>query len=93
VVGCGLLQNPGNEVSIFFTGNGILIGQFFLSGRACFLYCSPGKQIQINPSADCLYPLVTMRDFADMTLETNFGDDPAKPFKYDIEKCPGLGLD
>jgi hypothetical protein len=28
-----------------------------------------------------------------VTLQTNFGDDPAKPFKYDIEKCPGLGLD
>jgi hypothetical protein len=27
VVGCGLLLNPENEVSIFFTGNGILIGQ------------------------------------------------------------------
>jgi hypothetical protein len=37
--------------------------------------------------------MVKMGDFADMTLHTNFGDDPAKPFKYDIEKCPGLGLD
>jgi hypothetical protein len=25
-------------------------------------------------------------------LEANFGDDPAKPFKYDIDKCPGLNL-
>jgi hypothetical protein len=80
-------------VSIFFTGNGILIGQFFLSGNwACFLYCTAGKQIPINPTADCLYPLVKMGDYADMSLETNFGDDPAKSFKYDIEKCPGLGL-
>jgi hypothetical protein len=57
------------------------------------LYIHTGKQIQINPLADCLYPMVKMNDYADMTLETNFGDDPAKPFKYDIEKCLGLGLD
>jgi hypothetical protein len=24
------------------------------------------------------------------SIEANFGDDSAKPFKYDIEKCPGL---
>jgi hypothetical protein len=53
---------------------------------------SLGKQIQINLVADCVYPTVTMCDHADMFLETNFGDDSAKPFKYDIEKCPGLGL-
>jgi hypothetical protein len=29
VVGCGLLLNPANELSIFFTGNGILMGKFF----------------------------------------------------------------
>jgi hypothetical protein len=28
VVGCGLLVNPENELSIFFTGNGLLMGQF-----------------------------------------------------------------
>jgi hypothetical protein len=28
VVGCGLLLSPENELSIFFTGNGILMGQF-----------------------------------------------------------------
>jgi hypothetical protein len=27
VIGCGLLLNPANELSIFFTGNGILMGQ------------------------------------------------------------------
>jgi hypothetical protein len=28
VFGCGLLLNAENEVSIFFTGNGLLMGQF-----------------------------------------------------------------
>jgi hypothetical protein len=27
VYGCGLLLNPGNKLSIFFTGNGILMGK------------------------------------------------------------------
>jgi hypothetical protein len=26
VVGCGLVLNPGNKLSVFFTGNGILMG-------------------------------------------------------------------
>jgi hypothetical protein len=25
-----------------------------------------------------------------VSVEANFGNDLAKPFKYDIEKCPGL---
>jgi hypothetical protein len=90
VVGCGVVLNSKNEVSIFFTGNGILMGSF--SSGIPIVYCFPGKQIQIKPLTDFVYPMVLMRDFADMTLKTNFGDDPDKPFKYDIEKCPGLGL-
>jgi hypothetical protein len=23
-------------------------------------------------------------------VEANFGDDLAKPFRYDIDKCPGM---
>jgi hypothetical protein len=30
VIGCGLLLNPEKELSIFFTDNGILMGQFLL---------------------------------------------------------------
>jgi hypothetical protein len=30
VLGCGLLLNPENQLSIFFTGNGILLGQSLL---------------------------------------------------------------
>jgi hypothetical protein len=28
-----------------------------------------------------------------ISVEANFGTDPAKPFEYDIEKCPGMGYD
>jgi hypothetical protein len=28
VLGCGLLLSPTNKVDIFFTGNGVLMGQF-----------------------------------------------------------------
>jgi hypothetical protein len=27
-IGCGLLQNPDKELFVFFTGNGVLLGQF-----------------------------------------------------------------
>jgi hypothetical protein len=30
VVGCGLVLSPKNQLAIFFTGNGTLIGQFLL---------------------------------------------------------------
>jgi hypothetical protein len=33
VAGCGLLLSPSNELSIFFTGNGILMSQFILSAN------------------------------------------------------------
>jgi hypothetical protein len=26
-------------------------------------------------------------------MEANFGNDPAKPFAYNIEECPGMGFD
>jgi hypothetical protein len=32
VFGCGLLLSPENELSIFFTLDGILLGPFFLDG-------------------------------------------------------------
>jgi hypothetical protein len=28
-----------------------------------------------------------------LDLEANFGDNPTKPFEYDIKKCPGMGLE
>jgi hypothetical protein len=39
---------------------------------------------------DRLFPTVHL--FANTLLEANFGNDPAKPFKYDIQNCPGLDL-
>jgi hypothetical protein len=42
---------------------------------------------------DRLYPTITVFDSeVDFSLDANFGDDPAKPFEYDIINCPGLGL-
>jgi hypothetical protein len=38
---------------------------------------------------DHLFPTVTLRD----DILANFGDNPAKPFEYDIQKCPGMGLE
>jgi hypothetical protein len=46
--------------------------------------------ISIGPSVDCLYPTVHM---CNVSAEANFGTDPAKPFEYNIGKCPGMGYD
>jgi hypothetical protein len=27
------------------------------------------------------------------SVDANFGDNSAKPFKYDIDKCPGLDVE
>jgi hypothetical protein len=41
-----------------------------------------------HPAAvDSLFPTVTL---VNLSLEVNFGYDPAKPFMYDIAKCGGL---
>jgi hypothetical protein len=46
-----------------------------------------GRKFPIAPTVDHLFPTVQL--FL-LKLNTNFGDDPAKPFSYDIKKCPGL---
>jgi hypothetical protein len=28
----------------------------------------------------------------DINFEANFGDSKAHPFKYDVKKCPAIGL-
>jgi hypothetical protein len=47
-----------------------------------------GKQIPIKRLPYELYPTAIMEENASM--EANFGTDSAKPFEYDIHKCPGL---
>jgi hypothetical protein len=48
-----------------------------------------GKQIPINPATgNCLIPTIALWDH--VSVEANFGDDSAKPFKYNVETCPGL---
>jgi hypothetical protein len=50
-----------------------------------------GKQIPIDYTGDCLIPTIKI---GDVSVKANFGDNPAKPFKYDIgRKCPGLGYE
>jgi hypothetical protein len=48
--------------------------------------------MSISLSVDCLYlyPTLEMRK---VSVEANFGNDPAKPFAYNIEECPGMGFD
>jgi hypothetical protein len=99
VIGCGILINPDDKLAIFFTLNGILIGSVLIFFHCIFLHelRSPNKnnfsdrQIQINPTVDHLVPTVALRD--GVSVEANFGENPAKPFEYDIEKCPGMGLE
>jgi hypothetical protein len=49
-----------------------------------------GKQMPISPSMDCLYATL---ELCHASMEANFGNDPAKPFAYNIEECPGMGFD
>jgi hypothetical protein len=49
-------------------------------------------QFPIDPTVDHLVPTVSFWD-DDISLEANFGDNPAKSFEYDIKKCPGMGLE
>jgi hypothetical protein len=89
VIGCGILLNPDKKLAVFFTGNGILMGQFPCGigdefGTHQFL----GKPIPINPSIDCLIPTACLLN---CSVEANFGDNLVKnPFKFDINECPGL---
>jgi hypothetical protein len=84
VAGCGLLLNAENKLFIFFTFNGILLGKFkfyhclIAPLKLCYF---AGKQMPISPSVNCLYPTLEMWY---VSVEANFGNDPAKPFQYNI---------
>jgi hypothetical protein len=89
VVGCGLFLDPKNKLSIFFTGNGMLMGNFY---EQIFAKCNcpqftTGTKIAIKHPGDRLYPTVTMLDR--VSVEANFGHDAAKPFKFIIDKIIG----
>jgi hypothetical protein len=47
-----------------------------------------GKQIPINSTVNLLYPTVIMP--GNFPVQANFGENPAKPFKYDIKECPEM---
>jgi hypothetical protein len=90
IAGCGILLDPQNKLSIFFTLNGILIGKLLLWWIAIELCSFAGKKMPISPSLAFLYPTI---EISHVSVEANFGNDPAKPFAYSIEKCPGMGYD
>jgi hypothetical protein len=76
-----LLLNSAKELSIFFTGNGILMGQsslWLLILMICVKFT--GKQIPINSTVtmDCLYPTVSMSICSGMVVEANFGGNTAE---------------
>jgi hypothetical protein len=48
-----------------------------------------GKQSPIDSMMDTLSLYPTVSICSSISVEANFGDNIAKPFKYDIDKCPG----
>jgi hypothetical protein len=46
---------------------------------------SGNQMFPINPTIGYLYPTVTV--CGNFSIEANFGDNAAKPFCYDINKC------
>jgi hypothetical protein len=49
-------------------------------------------KMPISPSVDHLFPAVTLLSRTS-SIEANFGDHKDKPFEYDIQNCPGLGME
>jgi hypothetical protein len=80
-------MNSDDKLTVFFTLNGILMGLVLIFSSIFFLDYFSGRQFQIDPRVDRLFPTVTLWDH--MSLEANFGDNPAKPFEYDIKNVLG----
>jgi hypothetical protein len=60
--------------------------------NSIIVFLTDGK-IPISPSGDRLFPTISVWNSAwDFSLDANFGEDPAKPFEYDIKNCSGMGL-
>jgi hypothetical protein len=104
VFGCGLVLEPDNKLAIFFTLNGQLLGKLMtfiyiyfqiitlkytiINGAQKYKFL--GRKIPISPTVDRLFPAVKI--MANESIEANFGNNPAKPFMYDIKNCTGLEL-
>jgi hypothetical protein len=52
--------------------------------------CKIGKQIPIKSTITTLYPTISMH--GNVSVEANFGDDLAMPFKYDINNLQHFEL-
>jgi hypothetical protein len=50
-----------------------------------------GQPIPIQFWSEFLYPTVSISKLT-TKVEANFGNNPAVPFRYDIDNCPGLQL-
>jgi hypothetical protein len=64
IIGCGLFLNSKDELAIFFTLNGILLGKLLLT-QLINLYSKIinilEKKNPINPKVDRLYPTVSFQ--------------------------------
>jgi hypothetical protein len=60
-----------------------------LDKKLCLVLWFTGEQIPITPSSR-KSPIPNSLHNKSYKLKANFGDNPAKPFKYDIKKCPRL---
>jgi hypothetical protein len=49
-----------------------------------------GKPISIEQREKQLVPVVHIFN---VSLEANFGQDPGRPFKFDMDKCPELAFE
>jgi hypothetical protein len=105
VFGCGLLLNSKNELAVFFTHNGILMGKFKLLLTENKFKTKKIQKNFYNLSFDNVFLNITGKHPITPTvnrlyptvvtwrtdMEANFGGNLVeKPFKYDIDKCEGL---
>jgi hypothetical protein len=98
VIGCGLLMDPNDALTLFFTLNGILLGE--LPSRGIWRWKFnfeiginsefTGRPFPISPTVDHLFPTVQVYI---VNFDINFGYDPAIPFKYNTKRCSGLSYE
>jgi hypothetical protein len=92
VLGCGLMMSNNDKLSIFFTGNGILMGFYFVNSDSHFNATGlTGNKLPISPTVDRLFPTVTIS--WNNSLAANFGEVATECFQYDIKTSPGLDFE